>query len=88
MGKEVVLTVMGRGQGEAGKVELVTLAIRGLGEGVQDLSLGETGTLPSCLALLIFQEVPLGEERLRGAAALASGVGDWQWDAGKQACLL
>ena len=40
-----------------------------------DPSLGERGTLPSCLALLIFPEVPLGEERLRGVAALASGVG-------------
>lgn len=94
-----LLTVMGRGQGEAGSTEapgrwswspwrFPLTPSGGLGQGIQDPSLGERGTLPSCLALLIFQEVPLGEERLRGAAALASGVGDWQWGAGKEAWLL
>lgn len=78
--------MMGRGQGEAGSTEapgrwswspwrFPLTPSGGLGQGIQDPSLGERGTLPSCLALLIFPEVPLGEERLRGVAALASGVG-------------
>lgn len=85
-----LLTGMGRGQGEAGSTEawgrwswspwqFPLTPSSGLGNDIQDPSLGKTGTLSSCFALLIFQEVPLGEERLRGAASLVSGMRDWEW---------